>query len=276
MRTLIRLAAKLYPHSWRERYGAEFEALLNDTHADSGMALNVLKGAALMQFHRWWKAGTAVLFGAAALFALSARRPYVTPGTNQVFRMDSTPGALFEFMVILILIIVAITTLASARNRWLSPCIAASYLAGVVLVSLLTPQTIVNIGDSYCWDLWCVGVRNVTATAQDKNILYTAEASLFVDSTTAELPLTGQPSQFFSVTDERGRRFPILRYAPLGDAKTSVKPGETAKFSLTFYAPADARNLYLTGDTSGAPPWVRLYFGSDLNPFHKRTLLRVV
>jgi hypothetical protein len=44
---------------------------------------------------------------------------------------------------------------------------------------------------------------------------------------------------------------------------------------LTFLAPANARSLYLTGDVT-APLWVRLYFGSDLHPFHRRTLLRVV
>ena len=34
MRLVIRFAAKLYPRSWRERYGAEFDALLDDIGAD--------------------------------------------------------------------------------------------------------------------------------------------------------------------------------------------------------------------------------------------------
>jgi hypothetical protein len=183
--------------------------------------------------------------------------------------MDSVPGALLEFLAILMLVV------AGMVRRWLCVCIAASYMGAVVLVSLLTPRTIVSVGDSYCWDLWCVGIQNVNTTPQGENILYTAEVSLFVDSTTAQLELTGQPKQFFYVMDERGRRFPILAYASLGGPSVTVKPGEFAKSSLTFLAPASSRSLYLTGDVA-APPWVNLYFGSDLNPLHRRTLLRVI
>jgi len=47
-----------------------------------------------------------------------------------------------------------------------------------VLVSLITPRTIVSVGDSYCWDLWCVGVQQVNATAQGANTLYTADVTV--------------------------------------------------------------------------------------------------
>jgi hypothetical protein len=278
VKRLIRLAAKLYPGPWRDRYGEEFEALLDDAGAEGWIAFNVLGGAVLMQVQRWLKVGTGALLAMVALFALSrwaGQRPYITPGTHQIFRMDSVPGALLEFLVILSLAIIGIITLVAGRHRWLCPCIAALYVGGVMLVSLVTPRTVVSIGDSYCWDLWCVGIQNVHITPQGQNILYTAEVSLFVDSTTAQLELTDQPGQFFYVMDEQRRRFPILAYSSLADAKVTVKPGDQFKGSLTFLAPADVRSLYLTGDV-GAPLWVRLYFGSDLNPFHRRTLLRVV
>jgi hypothetical protein len=41
-----------------------------------------------------------------------------------------------------------------------------------------------------------------------------------------------------------------------------------------FLAPASVRKLYLTGDYA-VMPWVPLYFGSDMNPLHRRTLLRL-
>jgi hypothetical protein len=282
MKHLVRLAAKMYPKPWRERYGEEFEALIEDAGVNVRILFDVLAGAALMQVQRWQKLGTATALAALALSAASrwvGQRPYITPGTHQIFRMDSTLGFFLEFLVVLSLVIVGLITLLAGRRRWIAPCIAASYMGTVVLVSLLTPKTIVNIGDSYCWDLWCVGIQSVNATPQGQNTLYTAQVSLFVDSSTAELELTDpgkdQAKQFFYAVDEQGRRFPILAYAPLAGAKVSVKPGESVKSSLTFLAPANARNLYLTGDVE-APPWVRLYFGSDLNPFHRRTLLRVV
>jgi hypothetical protein len=115
----------------------------------------------------------------------------------------------------------------------------------------------------------------VNTAPQGQNILYTAEVSLFSDTTTVQLEVTDQPKRFFYVMDEQGRRFPILAYSSVAGASVSVKPGESVKSSLTFLAPAGARKLYLTDDLKW-PPWVCLYFGSDLNPFHRRTLLRVV
>jgi hypothetical protein len=45
MRTLLRWAARLYPESWRERYGAEFDALLADISPSFGDVCDVLGGA---------------------------------------------------------------------------------------------------------------------------------------------------------------------------------------------------------------------------------------
>jgi hypothetical protein len=56
-----------------------------------------------------------------------------------------------------------------------------------------------------------------------------------------------------------------------------LNPGQSVSTSLTFTTKADARQLFLTGDTGREPPfWVRLYFGNDDSLLHKRTLLRVV
>jgi len=278
MRNLIRLGAKLYPKPWRDRYGEEFEALLDDSGIGGSVALDVLAGAVRMQLRRrrrvaWIALGATVILSAASWWA--GERPYLTPGTQQVFRMDSTLGFLVEFLVFIGLIGAGLITLLAGRGRWICACIAGSYVAAVVLISLLTPRTIVNIGDSYCWDLWCLGIQKVNTTPQGENTLYTAEVSLFVDSTTAQIEVTEQPNPVFYVMDEQGHRFPILPPASQGHGKITVKPGESVTSSLTFLAPANARKLYLTDDLRW-PPWVSLYFGSDLNPFHRRTLLRIV
>lgn len=190
--------------------------------------------------------------------------------------MDSTPGALLEFLVILAFAIAGVMTLARApRAGRVCGGVAVFYLSAVLVVSLVTPRTIVSVGDSYCWDLWCLGIQRVNAMPQGDTILYTAEMSLFTDSTNTQR-LAADPSgkQFFYVMDEQGRRFPILP-SSIRDRDITLTPGESVRSALTFVAPADARSLYLTGDVGAAPPWVCLYFGSDLNPFHRRTLLRV-
>jgi hypothetical protein len=57
----------------------------------------------------------------------------------------------------------------------------------------------------------------------------------------------------------------------------TLEPGQSVTTSLTFVAAADARQLFLTGNTRSEPPfWVRLYFGSGDSLLRKRTLLRVL
>lgn len=224
---------------------------------------------------RWRKPGIAVLLASLALFSTSwwvGQRPYITPGTHQIFRMDTNFGAMMEFLLIFILLLAASMRIPRAGRVFSG--IVGFYLGAIVLVSLLTPQRIVSIGDSYCWDLWCVGIQKVNIAPQGPTALYTAEVALSTDSTNVQ-QLRADPGgkQFFYVTDEQGHRFPVQSPSPAADI--TIKAGESVKSSLIFSAPANARHLYLTGDVS-APPWVSLYFGSDLNPFHRRTLLRVL
>lgn len=140
--------------------------------------------------------------------------------------------------------------------------IANDLLAALVLVWLLTPRTIVNIGDSYCYDLWRLGVNHVSATRSGQDILYTADVRIFVDSKHPHY-LPAEPAKnFFYVLDDQGRRYPLLREASFSNADVAVQPGESLKSSLAFLAPRNARKLYMMANNGGLP-WVYLYFGSD-------------
>jgi len=66
MRRLIRLAARLYPASWRARYGAEFEALLNDMRPAWRDVFDVVRGGLEMQI-RWGHAARAAAMAAGTL-----------------------------------------------------------------------------------------------------------------------------------------------------------------------------------------------------------------
>ena len=50
MDRLTKLASKLYPKWWRDRYGEEFAALLEDARPGLGGTLDIAKGALAMQF----------------------------------------------------------------------------------------------------------------------------------------------------------------------------------------------------------------------------------
>lgn len=52
MRYLLHSLVRLYPLDWRKRYGAEFEALIEDARPGLGGAFDILKGALIMQATR--------------------------------------------------------------------------------------------------------------------------------------------------------------------------------------------------------------------------------
>ena len=49
MKRIMRFLARLYPSGWRERYGAEFGALLEDATPSAHNAYDILWGAFKMQ-----------------------------------------------------------------------------------------------------------------------------------------------------------------------------------------------------------------------------------
>lgn len=249
----------------------------------------MITGAVFMRVQRWKKIGSITLLAMGALLAASwwiGQRPFITPGSNQVFRMDSNAGGMIGFFGSLILLpativgVLALSFCINDRNfrgvaaRIAKVCmwIVMPYMAALTLVSMLTPRTIVSIGDGYCWDLWCAGVEQVNAAPQGPNILYTAKVRLFSDAN--RIP-TSRAKNFLYAIDEQGRRFPLFQNWPALPLDVTVHPNESVTTSLSFLAPAKARKLYLTGDHV-AMPWAYLYFGSDINPLHRRTLLRIL
>lgn len=242
-----------------------------------------------MQVQRWKKIGAVTLLASAVLaaaFRWGGQRLFVTPGTHQVFQEEASfAGELGAFLLFVAGAFVGVpAALFAINDRKLSPIpqacrifawILIPYTIALVMVALLTPGTIVSIGDIYCWDSWCLGIQQVNAVPQGENILYTAEVRIVSDhSKPSRVPVEVAKS-FFDVHDERGRSFPLLQNASFNDADVTLSHGESVRSSLSFLAPATARELYLLGH-DGGPPWVYLAIGSDLAPFHRRALLRIL
>ena len=95
MRRAVRWAMRLYPGAWRRRYGAEFEALLEDVRPGGRELWDVAAGGLKMQMLGWTWRKTAAAFalaGAAVAGAVAARTPNVYVSTA-VVRMGSGPEA---------------------------------------------------------------------------------------------------------------------------------------------------------------------------------------
>lgn len=188
--------------------------------------------------------------------------------------MDSNAGALFGFLLLVSLTIVCFAALCFREARLAKICagILASYLAVATLFAALTPRTVVNVGDGYCWDTWCAGVEQVSSQAQGNAVLYTLRVQLFSDANHVS---AWRAKDFLSVVDDQGRRFSVFQDPGAVPLNVAFAPKDTVETSLSFIAPANSRKLYLTGNELSMP-WVYFYFGSDLNPLHPRTLLRVL
>ncbi len=200
-----------------------------------------------------------------------------------VIHSDSNLGAAVALVVVLgavIMVLASAAQLASGQSRravktlLASAALVATYTLAVIAVSLGTPQKIINAGDSYCVDIWCIGIDGVSPKPFGHEIVYKVDVRIFSDANRVK---TGAKGASLYLMDERGRRFPLVQDLSAIPFDVALDPGQSVKTSLTFVAAADARQLFLTGNALGEPPfWVRLYFGGDDSLLHKRTLLRVL
>ena len=95
MRGLIRFLSRLYPTAWRERYGAEFAALLEDVEPDWRTPLDIVKGALEMRMGTWNLAtisATTGLIGALVALGVSFVMP-LRYASVAVVRISSLPAA---------------------------------------------------------------------------------------------------------------------------------------------------------------------------------------
>src|SRR6185369_4689479 len=69
----------------------------------------------------------------------------------------------------------AAKTLVALGGLWVVFALA------VIAISLLSPQTIVNIGDSYCEDIWCIGVEKVSVEPRGADAQYNLDVRIFSD-----------------------------------------------------------------------------------------------
>jgi len=161
-------------------------------------------------------------------------------------------------------------TAASVAKTTLSVMVV--WVIAVSLVSLLTPQTIVRVGDNYCEEIRCIGIDKVRVEPKEPETVY-----------------------------DQGRRFPLIGDPAVIPYDTYLDPGQKIQTTLTFVAASDARQLFLTfrprSKAEGAklpavgktpPAWATLPFGllgawfyvaspgRDDAPLHKPTVLRVL
>jgi len=205
-----------------------------------------------------------------------------------ILHSDSELGALLTLLVLFagfvglcasVMLLVSRKFRSSLNVLLATTAVVGAYVLGVLVVSILTPQTIVNIGDSYCMDIWCIGIEKVNAMPRADEIVYKVDVRIFSDANSVKTSAKGAAVYLL---DERGRRFELLNDPAVIPFDTPLAPKQSIHTTLTFAAPADVRQLFLPcgshhiGEEPSVPFWVKLYFGSDAGFLHKQTMLRVL
>lgn len=178
----------------------------------------------------------------------------------------------------------SVLLLAAARFGLAARVFAAT--AGVLVVFWalqavtisLTPQTVVNRGDSFCYDIWCIGVRGVTPSAENGNVVYKVDVHIFSDAGSGG-KIHGKMNLF--LVDEYGGRFPLVPDPSVIPITRELAPQEGIDTTLTFRAANYARRLYLISEPKERHPlFVRMFTGDWLSQYvsamRKPALLRVL
>jgi hypothetical protein len=197
-----------------------------------------------------------------------------------IVHSDAVGSMVFFFMMVgsALMFVVALMALVGGEYRflgkilkWWSVCFAA-YTALTIAVSLLLPQKVVNPGQSYCVDSWCIGIQNVIRTDVGQNVVYKAQVHIFSDLNSGT---TGAKGATLYLVDERGRRFPMVPDPSVPPFDTELSPKQSVDTMLTFLVAPDAQQLSLRGD--GPTLWITKFFiGDDSAWLHRPTIIRVL
>ena len=127
---------------------------------------------------------------------------------------------------------------ALAKLRRLGIC-AALYAAVLLAVDLATPRKVYHVGDTQCFDDWCIAVVSATRVRPES-----VEVSLRLSSRAKRRPM-GEKGTVAYLIDSRGRRYNPIHDSVTVPFSTRLQPGESVTATRRFEVPNDAKNLSL-------------------------------
>lgn len=126
---------------------------------------------------------------------------------------------------------------------------AAVYVLTGIAVSYARPQHVMNVGDSWCFDDWCLAVDQVDRTPVAQDVDYRVNFRIFSRAGRVSQRAKGA---WIYVIDDAGRLYPPEPDAAAVPLDTLLGPGESVKTSRTFRVPAGEHELGLIQGHGGA------------------------
>jgi hypothetical protein len=151
------------------------------------------------------------------------------------------------------------------------------YVAISVVVSVARPVRIIELGQNWCFDDWCVALEGVhrQPSANGQEVTLTADVRIY---NAARFP-EGARGFWAYVRDQDDRRYAPTPGAWQDIVVARVPPHEFARTSMDFVVPTAARELgFVTGHGSGTPCGFLLSLleiGQGGCLFHKPNMIRV-
>ena len=187
---------------------------------------------------------------------------------------------LASFLVsIVILVTAAVVAIRGRASRafsivgvWLA-C-AALYMAASVAVAYAAPQRIIAAGTPWCFDDWCLTVKDVerTGTRYNVNVLISSQAKRVTQRANgAWIYLRDENDTHYDPTPNPS---PDSKEVPLD---VLLQPGESVLAERSFQVPVNVHELGLVTGHGGAPCGVMslVIIGQAGCLFHKQTMIRL-
>ena len=128
---------------------------------------------------------------------------------------------------------------------------AALYFSVVIAVSILSHRRVYHVGDTQCFDDWCITVIDATRTETPSRRLY--QISLRLSSTARRVPM-GEKGTVVYLTDAQRRRYDPLPDPAAVPLDTILQPGESVIARRQFEVPPSAQDLGLIYTHQGGFP----------------------
>ena len=166
----------------------------------------------------------------------------------------------------------------------------AIYLGAVVVVSLMSPQHVLAIGEDRCFDDWCVAVADVTVlrelgqgqrVVKADGVFYVVTLRLANHArgrtqraSSAAVHLIDGSGQTYEVS-QRGQEAYESEHGASAPLTSTLAVGQFLDAVQVFELPADARDVGLTVEHPVGPAPGLFISGDEASLWHRPTIVRL-
>jgi hypothetical protein len=149
----------------------------------------------------------------------------------------------------------------------------AGYIGLVLIVAAATPQKVLNIGDPWCFDDWCLRVENASQVPGPSGVSYTISLRIYSDAKRVSQRAKGA---WIYLIDQRGSKYAPLHNPAETPLDVLLQPGEAVQTSRNFVVPNGVHGLGLiTGHGGPYCSFIPPIIGDGGCLFNKPTMVRI-